>query len=107
MVLFCIVFGLDKNLTLTKSNKFVFVSLNRFFTLSLQKIIIISMHELTLRDITVDNILLQYNGAHIGNDIVLVDDFKRLPMTNDTGRMQCLLMAVCLKGTARYTVDTT
>ena len=48
------------------------------------------MHELTLRDITVDNILLQYNGAHIGNDIVLVDDFKRLPMTNDTGRMQCL-----------------
>lgn len=65
------------------------------------------MHELTLRDITVDNILLQYHGAHIGNDIVLVDDFKRLPMTNDTGRMQCLLMAVCLKGTARYTVDTT
>ena len=40
MNLFCIVFGLDKNLTLTKSNKFVFVSLNRFFTLSLQKIII-------------------------------------------------------------------
>ena len=38
MVLFCIVFGLDKNLTLTKSNKFVFVSLNRFFTLSLYKI---------------------------------------------------------------------
>ena len=65
------------------------------------------MHELTLRDITVNNLLQSYDGPHIGNDMVLVDDFKRLPMSNETGRMQCLLMAVCLKGTARYTVDTT
>ena len=32
----CIVFDFNKNLTLTKTNKFVFASLNRFFALSLQ-----------------------------------------------------------------------
>lgn len=33
--LFCIVFKLDKNLLLTRTNKLVFVSLIRFFALSL------------------------------------------------------------------------
>ena len=65
------------------------------------------MHNLILRDITVDNILLRYKGSHIGNDIVLVDDFSRMPLPEETGCMQCLLLAVCLKGTVRYTVDAT
>ena len=34
----CIVFDFNKNLTLTKTNKFDFASLNRFFALSLNKI---------------------------------------------------------------------
>ena len=59
-----------------------------------------------LRDITLNSILEVYRGPHIGNDIVLVDDFSRMPLPADTARMQCLLVAICLQGTATYTVDT-
>lgn len=59
-----------------------------------------------MRDITVGELLKVYDGPHIGEDIVMVDDFSRLPLPQETARMECLLLAVCLEGEARYTVDT-
>lgn len=64
-----------------------------------------SRHNLNIRDITVGEILTHYDGCHIDEDIILVDDFRRMPLPEDTGRMQCLLLALCLEGTARYFVD--
>ena len=64
------------------------------------------MSEPKLRDITVGELLNVYDGPHIDNDIVLVDDFGRLPLPQDTARMECLLLGVCLEGEASYMVDT-
>lgn len=58
-----------------------------------------------VRDITVGELLRVYDGPHIDDDIVLVDDFRQLPLPQDPARMDCLLLAVCTDGEARYTVD--
>lgn len=64
------------------------------------------MPDKRIRDITVGELLKVYDGPHIGEDIVMVDDFRRLPLPQETARMECLLLGVCLDGEARYTVDT-
>ena len=58
-----------------------------------------------MRDITVNDLLKVFDGPHIDDDILMVDDFRRLPLSQETARMECLLLGVCLEGEARYTVD--
>lgn len=64
------------------------------------------MRDAKIRDINIAELLQKFDGSHIGNDIVLVDNFQSMPLPADTGRMQCLLVALCTRGTARYSVDT-
>jgi len=45
-------------------------------------------------------------GSYINDDILLFDDVSDVPFPSDPRRVQCLLLAVCLKGKAQYTVDT-
>lgn len=47
-----------------------------------------------------------YEGSHIGNDLLLIDRVSDIPLPNEPRRMQCLLLALCTSGQARYTVDT-
>ena len=44
-------------------------------------------------------------GSHIGNDILLIDDIARMQFPQEPMRMQCLFLALCLRGSARYFVD--
>ena len=47
-----------------------------------------------------------YNGSHIGEDILLFDDFSEVPMPHGPMKMNCILLGLCLKGNAQYSVDT-
>ena len=46
------------------------------------------------------------NGSFIDNDILLFDSFTDVPLPTEPSRLQCLFLALCLEGKARYTVDT-
>lgn len=59
-----------------------------------------------LNDITIESVKRVYNGSYIGDDILLFDEIADVPLPNEPRRMQCLLLALCLKGEVQYSVDT-
>lgn len=64
------------------------------------------MNKLELRPISIESAKEIGQGSYIGNDLVLFDEVGDLPLPDEPRRLDCLLMALCLKGTAEYTVDT-
>ncbi len=58
------------------------------------------------RNVTVEYAARMCNGSHIGGDILLLDEITNAPLPKEPRRMQCLFLAMCLKGHARYFVDT-
>lgn len=59
-----------------------------------------------LHDITISDILSHNDLRHIDDDLVLTDYLSTLQLPVEPSRMQCLLLALCLEGSAHYTVDT-
>jgi len=47
------------------------------------------------------------DNSAIGEDIILFEDVNRVPLLSEPKRLNCLLFAMCLRGRAQYTVDTT
>lgn len=45
-------------------------------------------------------------GSHIGDEILLLDNIADIPMPTEPRRMESLLLALCVKGEAEFTVDT-
>ena len=64
------------------------------------------MNNIGFRDITVDYAIRMCSGTYINGDILLIDEMANLPLPKEPRRMQCLLVGMCLKGSARYYVDT-
>lgn len=64
------------------------------------------MNNIAFRDITVDYAIRMCSGTYIQGDILLIDEMANLPLPKEPRRMQCLLVGMCLKGSARYYVDT-
>ena len=64
------------------------------------------MNNIGFRDITVDYAIRMCNDTYIQGDILLIDEMANLPLPKEPRRMQCLLVGMCLKGSARYYVDT-
>ena len=64
------------------------------------------MNNIGFRDITVDYAIRMCSGTYIQGDILLIDEMANLPLPKEPRRMQCLLVGMCLKGSARYFVDT-
>ena len=62
------------------------------------------IHE--IEEITIDSALQLYNGSHIGNDLLLIEDIENVPLPNEPRRMKCILLGICLHGKAQYSVDT-
>lgn len=58
------------------------------------------------KEITVDYAARMYGGSHIEGNILLIDEIARMPLPREPRRMQCLFVALCLRGTASYCVDT-
>lgn len=57
------------------------------------------------KSITVDYAARMCDGSHIGGDILLLDEIAKMPLPNEPRRMQCLFLALCTRGSARYFVD--
>ena len=57
------------------------------------------------RDITVGYAARLCDGSSIGSDILLLDEIAKMPIPREPRRMQCLFVALCTRGTARYFVD--
>ena len=56
--------------------------------------------------ITIDSARKIYNGSHIDNDLLLIDNIENLPLPNEPRRMKCILLGICLHGKVQYSVDT-
>lgn len=59
-----------------------------------------------LSKITIETAKKVYKGSYIDDEIILFDEFADVPLPSEPRRMGCLLLALCLKGKAQYTVDT-
>lgn len=57
------------------------------------------------KDINVREAALMSGGSHIGTQLLLLDNLAQLQLPRTPCRMQCLFLALCLKGSARYFVD--
>lgn len=64
------------------------------------------MNNPDFRNVTVDYAARICTGSHIGGNILLLDDMSKMPLPKEPRRMDCLFLAVCLEGSARYFVDT-
>lgn len=47
-----------------------------------------------------------YGGKYIDDDIMLFDEFANVPLPREPRRMGCILVSLCKKGMAQYSVDT-
>ena len=63
------------------------------------------MKQNAINEMTIENAIRLSGGTHIGNDILLIDDLTQMQLPQDPMRMQCLFLAICLKGSAHYFVD--
>lgn len=43
---------------------------------------------------------------YFGNDLLLIDNIKKVPMPDSARRTNCIMIGVCFSGKAKYTVDT-
>jgi YesN/AraC family two-component response regulator len=60
-----------------------------------------------MTDITIPYVKARNNcPSYIGDDLVLFDRFEDVPLTTDPRRMCCLFVALCLEGSAQYSVNT-
>lgn len=59
-----------------------------------------------MRATTISSTLAAYPVSHIDNDLLLIDEIAALKLPSEPVRMGCILVALCLKGRASYTVDT-
>ena len=46
------------------------------------------------------------NGSFIDNDLLMFDKFEDVPIPSEPCRIRCLFVALCMEGTAQYSVDT-
>ena len=58
------------------------------------------------KEITIASTLELHKSSHIDEDLLLIDSLADLPFPDESKRMGCLLIALCTKGEAKYTVDT-
>lgn len=59
-----------------------------------------------IEEITLASAIKRYKGSHINNDILLFDNLALIPHHPEPRRMQCIMAAMCLTGSARYSLDT-
>lgn len=46
------------------------------------------------------------NGTNIDDDLVLINAFEDVPLVTEPRKVHCFFVAICLEGSAQYTVDT-
>lgn len=64
------------------------------------------MNNKKIEEITIPYAKTVYGYNFIGDEILLCDDFSKIPLPSEPRRMGCTLLALCLSGKAQYTVNT-
>lgn len=64
------------------------------------------MNEKQVHDVTIDEISRKYKCSHVNNDMLLLDEIASMPMNNYPKRLDPIMVGLCLKGNACYTVNT-
>lgn len=65
------------------------------------------MRNISMTELTIASAKNFYKkGSFINEDILVFDDTSQVPLPKEPRRVQCILVALCLEGTAQYTVDT-
>jgi len=64
------------------------------------------MNKNEVLDLSIATLVKELNIPSIGEDIVLFDDFKNVPMPNEPRRVKCSMFGICLKGKAQYSLNT-
>ena len=59
-----------------------------------------------IQEITIPYAKTVYGHSYIDDDILLCDDFSKVPLPTEPRRMGCALLALCLSGQSQYTVNT-
>lgn len=65
------------------------------------------MNHNKIEEITIPYAKTGYGYSCLDDEILLYDDFTKVPLPNEPHRMGCTLLALCLNGKAQYTVNTT
>lgn len=60
----------------------------------------------SLNVVSIESIKKVYDGSFIGDSIILFDEIADVPIPKEPRRMNCLLLALCLKGEVSYSLDT-
>jgi AraC-like DNA-binding protein len=58
-----------------------------------------------INEITITSTKSKYPCSNIDDDLLLFDKVEDLPFPNEPRRMRCILLALCLKGKAQYSVN--
>lgn len=61
---------------------------------------------MNITELTIANVKASYKGSFLNNDLVLIDELAKLPLPNEPRRTRCIILGLCLKGKAQYSVDT-
>lgn len=62
---------------------------------------------LNIQEITIESVKkLAHHYSSIENDLLVLDDLAQMPWPTTPRRMKCILLGLCLKGKAQYSIDT-
>ena len=64
------------------------------------------MDKNSMKEISVGYMQRTYQGSYIENDIFIFDEVNSTSFPQGPWKTKCILLALCLKGSVRYTVDT-
>ena len=64
------------------------------------------MNNLTIKSISAKSMEPFSNDGYIENDLAMIDDFQQLPIPREPRRVNGIIIGLCLRGKAQYTVET-
>lgn len=64
------------------------------------------MKKFVINEVSVGQMVKRGKGMPLNEDMVFFDDVKDLPLPNEPRRLDCHILALCLKGKVQYSVDT-
>lgn len=59
-----------------------------------------------MRVVSVKTMHELYESSCIGDDLLLIDDFRKIPVPEQPRKIECVVLGLCLEGSVKYTIDT-
>ena len=61
---------------------------------------------MNIEEVSIEIAKTTYYGSHIGNDLLLFDNFGDVPISDIPRKMSCIFLGICVSGNAQYTMNT-